>query len=138
MWPCGILVMLKELFTAESKAQVYGALHELLSSHPTISTSLRMCNCNKRLQNYNHYVMYFYYVEFVCYDDGCHLRRYARNPCRSQITPCSAKLASIEIVIDKMHMAGHIDKWCHQFCDPRAFIELENVRTSNVVRASIT
>jgi hypothetical protein len=42
MWPCGILIMLKELFVAESKSQVYAALHELLSSHRDISTSLRM------------------------------------------------------------------------------------------------
>ena len=71
--------------------------------------------------------MLYFFVEFVCYDDGCHLRRYARNPCRSQITPFSVKLASVEIVIDKMHMAGHTDKWCHQYCNPRAFKELENV-----------
>ena len=51
MWPCGILIMLKELFIAESKAQVYAALHELLSSHSDISTSLRMCNCERVLQN---------------------------------------------------------------------------------------
>ena len=42
MWPCGILIMLKELFTAESKAQVYAALHDLLSSHPNVYASLRM------------------------------------------------------------------------------------------------
>ena len=40
MWPCGILVMLCELFTAESKTQVYAALHELLNNHPNISDSL--------------------------------------------------------------------------------------------------
>ena len=32
MRPCGIVVMLKELFSAESKLQVYAALHELLSN----------------------------------------------------------------------------------------------------------
>ena len=30
MWPCG---MLPELFTAESKMQVYAALHQLLFDH---------------------------------------------------------------------------------------------------------
>ncbi len=41
MWPCGIVVLLAELFTAESKSQVYAALHELLSNHSHISSSLR-------------------------------------------------------------------------------------------------
>ena len=40
MWPCGIVVMLTELFTAESKSQVYAALHELLSNHTTIASNL--------------------------------------------------------------------------------------------------
>lgn len=30
MWPCGILVLLAELFSAESKSQVFASLHELL------------------------------------------------------------------------------------------------------------
>jgi len=69
------------------------------------------------------------YPEFVCYDDGCHLRKYAKHPSRSLLTPQSTKLANTEIVIDKMHMAGHTDVWCHQHCDPKSFKELENVDT---------
>ena len=106
---------------------MHAALHELLSSHPNISTSLRTCELLQKITTWQCYRIIVYYVEFVCYDDGCHLRQYARNPCRSQITPCSAKLANVEIVIDKMHMAEHTDKWCHQNCNPRAFKELENV-----------
>lgn len=66
-------------------------------------------------------------TEFVCYDDGCHLRRFARNPSRAHLTPIAAKLANTEIVIDKMHMAGHTDAWCHLHCDPKLFKELDNV-----------
>ena len=80
----------------------------------------------------------FLCVEFVCYDDGFHLRRYARNPCRSKISPSSAKLANAEIVIDKMHMAGHTDKWCHQHCNPRAFNELENVHNIITIKYNCT
>ena len=49
MWPCGIVVLMQELFTAESKSQVYAALHELLSNYPSISQSLSMCCvlCNR-------------------------------------------------------------------------------------------
>lgn len=43
MWPCGILVMLVELFTAESKSQVYAALHELLYNYDNIAKNLSKC-----------------------------------------------------------------------------------------------
>ena len=32
-WPCGVIVMLGELFGAESKAQVYGLLHAFLQQN---------------------------------------------------------------------------------------------------------
>jgi hypothetical protein len=32
--PCGIIVMLTELFTSESKTQVYGALHSYVTACP--------------------------------------------------------------------------------------------------------
>ena len=106
---CGIVVLMQELFTAESKSQVYAALHELLSNYPSISQSLSMCNyiaCNG--DAHCHVLLYF--SEYICYDDGCHLRKYARNPVQSQLTPSAVQLSQIEIVIDKMHMAGHVDK----------------------------
>ena len=28
------------------------------------------------------------------------------------LTPTSQKIAELSIVVDKMHMAGHIDSWC--------------------------
>lgn len=40
MWPCGIVVMLTELFSAESKSQVYAALHQLLRNHFSGSSKL--------------------------------------------------------------------------------------------------
>lgn len=67
-------------------------------------------------------------TEYVCYDDACHLRRYANNPARSDLTFCTRLLSKeIEIVVDKMHMAGHTDDWCHKHCNPRSFKDLENV-----------
>ena len=59
MWPCGILIMLKELFITESKAQVYAALHELLSSHLNISTSLRMCELLQKITTLQYYRVIF-------------------------------------------------------------------------------
>ena len=42
LWPCGIITLLCELFTAESKAQVYGHLHSMLQGSPEISDNLGM------------------------------------------------------------------------------------------------
>ena len=136
--PCGIVVMLTELFTAESKSQVYVALHELLTNHTNIASNLSEYGTEKHeyvcwFMNSN---TYFFKPEFVCYDDGCPLRRYATNPCRRNLTPQSIQLANTEIVIDKLHMAGHTDTWCRQHCDPKSFKELDNV--SYIVWSDIT
>ena len=40
-WPCGTVVMLAELYGAESKAQVYGALHTFLQENEDATTGLR-------------------------------------------------------------------------------------------------
>ena len=40
MWPCGIVIMLTELFTAESLSQVYAAIHELFTNHSAITKNL--------------------------------------------------------------------------------------------------
>ena len=34
IWPCGTITLLAELFISESKAQVYGAVHDFLRSNP--------------------------------------------------------------------------------------------------------
>ena len=66
-------------------------------------------------------------VEYICYDDGCHLRKYAQNPSRSHLTPTTRFLSEVAIVIDKMHMAGHVDTWCKKTCDPHLFSDLDKV-----------
>lgn len=71
--------------------------------------------------------VYTLYLEYICYDDGCHLRKFARHPTRRNITVTAEKLASVEIVVDKMHMSGHVDKWCLTNCDPHLFRDLDNV-----------
>ena len=75
----------------------------------------------------------FYYLstEYICYDDGCHLRKYAMNPSRREQTITTQTIAKLSIVIDKMHMAGHVDNWCQQNCDPRRFRELDEVSVYN-------
>lgn len=67
-------------------------------------------------------------VEFVVYDDACHLKKYCINPVRSGLSVTAALIAQKNIVVDKMHFKGHIDGWCHRHCNPNDFSELNNVR----------
>ena len=65
--------------------------------------------------------------EYMCYDDGCHLRKFARNPVRSQVSAESKLISQLEIVVDKMHMRSHTDSWCKQNCDPLKHPYLKDV-----------
>ena len=51
--------------------------------------------------------MYFFYIEVICYDDGCHLAKYARNPVRKDLTSTSVKISETEILIDRFHLRNH-------------------------------
>lgn len=37
MRPCGVIVLVGELFISESKTQVYGYLHQFLAMHPSVA-----------------------------------------------------------------------------------------------------
>ena len=80
-----------------------------------------------RASLFTHYTIIDIFAEFICYDDACHLRKYARNPTRKESTPVPQCLAAIEIVVDKMHMSGHTDRWCQMNCDPKLFSQLDKV-----------
>ena len=92
-----------------NSASVYAALHELLHNHNNIAKTLSKYSRILSILDVKHSSLCAKYftspiTEFVCYDDGCHLKNFARNPCRAHLTPISAKLASLEIVVDKMHI----------------------------------
>ena len=40
-------------------------------------------------------------VEFLCYDNGCHLRKFANNPVRSTLTDTTKRIVAMEIVNHK-------------------------------------
>ena len=77
-------------------------------------------------------------AEYVCYDNTWHLRRYANNPARSGLTPCTRRLSSKIELVEKMHMVGHTDLWCRKYCDPILFKELEKVRKQYHLYISMT
>ena len=72
------------------------------------------------------------HVDTICYDDGCHLLKYARRPERSSASTTATKLSIMNIVIDKMHFKGHVDNWCHKNCNPYSLSQLDNVSTTNL------
>ena len=68
-----------------------------------------------------------FFIGFICYDDACHLKKFARHPARATLTEQSKQLASVEMVVDRMHMKGHVDPWCKEHCDAAKIPELSKV-----------
>ena len=56
--------------------------------------------------------------EVICYDDACHLKKFANNPIRNCLTSTTRKLHAMDIVCDRFHFKNHIDKWCKEHCNP--------------------
>ena len=54
----------------------------------------------------------------ICYDDACHLKKFALNPKRSDLTAISKKMSQMDMVCDKFHFKNHVDAWCKKHCNP--------------------
>ena len=102
---------------SESKSRVYAHIHKFLQKHPTVSQNTGECCINTSVLTTTLRIS----TEFICYDDGCLLCKYARNKTQQVVTPTPQHLAAIEIVVDKTHMSGHMDKWCQIHSDPKLF-----------------
>ena len=104
---------------------MYGVLHEFLRRRVIISAGLgkHACDINEQSMAKSN-------AAYICYDDGCHLRKLCRNPVRRELSDTSKCLASIPIMVDKMHIAGHVDAWCLENCDSRNVTELNKVNRS--------
>lgn len=72
-------------------------------------------------------IMICLHAEYICYDDGCHLRKFCQNPVRKDITSITKRLASLLIMVDKIHIAGHVDAWCLENCDSWKIKALQEV-----------
>ena len=70
-----------------------------------------------------------FFLETICYDDACHLKRYATNPIRSTLTATTQRLSTMNFVVDRMHFKGHIDPWCRENCDPDKLEAMKKVLT---------
>lgn len=67
----------------------------------------------------------FIAIDVICYDDACHLKKFCRNPVRSNNTDTAKKLANMEIVCDRFHFRNHVDKWCRRNCNPHDCVALK-------------
>ena len=73
----------------ESLSQVYGVLHEFLRRRVIISAGLgkHACDINEQSMAKSN-------AAYICYDDGCHLRKFCRNPVRRELSDTSKCLAN--------------------------------------------
>ena len=61
--------------------------------------------------------------------DGCHLKKFAPNPARRDVTRTAKRLSELSILVDKMHMKGQVDQWCKENYDANNVDELKGVMT---------
>ena len=54
----------------------------------------------------------------ICYDDACHLKRFAQNPIRCSKTDIASRICEMEILCDRFHFKNHVDGWCRTYCNP--------------------
>ena len=89
-YPCGIVPLFDELYNSEGIAQVHGILTEYLA---TISEKENL--------------------EYIIYDDACHLVKYSQNDKISEKNETTKFLSERRFVVDRFHFRNHIDPWCH-------------------------
>ena len=69
---------------------------------------------------------YFYcLLDVLCYDDACHLKRYAQNPVRKDARYIARKMATMDMVCDRFHFVNHTDKWYKKNGNPYKTANLE-------------
>ena len=108
--PCGVVVLFDELFGSESLTQVYGMLVEYISRLPESGQNS---------------------LEHILYDDACHLKKFSENPKRANLNQYTKLIASIPKHVDSFHFKNHVDKWCHQHCNPKDVRDLDNINTES-------
>ncbi|XP_076101176.1 uncharacterized protein LOC143070960 [Mytilus galloprovincialis] len=104
VYNCGIINGMTELYGCESLTQVYMFLVWLA----------------KEL---------LHFPNLLAYDDACHLKKFIINPVRINKSQYSQFLATLRIVVDKMHFANHVDKWCRRNVNPYTDDQFNNINT---------
>ena len=104
-FPCGVIPLFAELFGVESISQVYGHVVDWLGeSDPQ-------------------------HMQFLLYDDACHLGPFAMNPKRTSHSHATTTMGNLRHIVDKLHFKGHRGVWCHDNCNPYAVPALKDVNS---------
>lgn len=147
MWPCGVIVNVAEMLSCESKSQVYGHVHSTLELESMVDVGeysyllvhLICVYAEKQVVSnftswdiaqilqYIRASTFDLFLGTICYDDACHLLRYAQNKKRKDATDISKRISQMNIVVDKFHYRNHVDKWCQSNCNPYNWKDLEGV-----------
>ena len=106
---------------------MYGSVHSLLQSNPPKKPQKSVSILYKCILGPLLTKKMVHAIEFLCYDDGCHLRNLLNNPVSSTLTDTTKRIAAMETVIDKIYFKEHIDLWCRHYCSPNDFDELKKV-----------
>ena len=55
------------------------------------------------------------------------MKTFAQNPAHLDVTRTAKRLSELSILVDKMHMKGHVDQWFKEICDANNVEELNGV-----------
>ena len=80
-------------------------MHQLYALNPVAAS--RIGKCISMVLSGNTKIVF---IGFVCYDDACHLTKFAKNPSRADLTPQAKQLDSVQMVVDKIRMKGRVDR----------------------------
>ena len=107
-FPCGVITVFEELYGSESLTQVYAIMIEYLAGLPK--------HAREKI------------IE-ICYDDACHFKKFSEDEKRSERNEITKYMATLGKHVDKFHFPNHVDKWCHQNCNPQDVKHLDGVNT---------
>ena len=54
----------------------------------------------------------------LLYDDMCHLKKFSEDPKRANLNDITQKMAGLSKYVDRFHFRNHVDRWCHDNCNP--------------------
>jgi hypothetical protein len=103
---CGIVHCWKELYGAESLSQVALLLVEIKEQFEAANIDI---------------------AKKVIYDNGCNLAKYCHK--RADESDRTEFFKETTFIVDRLHIQGHVGKWCLDNCHPKLFPELDGYNT---------
>jgi len=123
---CGITVSFREIFGAESLTQVAMLMMDTLDIFQGNESIYYIFVIIKLKYD----ILLDKQPDYIIYDDACHLRRFIQNDKNyNKTTPRLENFRKKHFVVDKLHIQGHTEVWCHKNCAPHLFPDLDDINT---------